>query len=651
MGVQNPNSTNYEHPDEPNLLNLHKAMAYNNNGEPVVRTTVEGVTIEGNVNVDRVRIWDGTNNLVLEQPVNDSDPGTTWTVPTENHNMIFNGTTWDRMRGTIADGVLVQLSNGSIAVTDNGGSLTVDGTVTIQDGGNVISVDDAGGSITVDGTVTANINGNVPVNFPDAATTAFEELITASLYPEIQIDAVYGFDTDRMAKREVGAGTAGVANGQFFATVPTTSGSSAFVASSNHMRYRPGQGALTRLTASFTMSSATEGVQGARQIAGPFHIGEGYFFGFSGSAVEGEKGIGILHSYNGKPEIQTLTINTAPTGNQTATITLDSVAYTVSITAGTTAATAAHIAAVGTFGGSWEVDSVNSTITFTRTVAGPKSGTYSFSSSGTGTLATGTFTQGAAGVLSTNVWTYQSAWNGTAITFDPSKLNVYAIDFRWLGAGIVRFFMEEPTTGKMTLVHTQHWAGTSTDPHVYNPTFRLGWIAAVLDSPSQATTIRGASGLSAIQGSVAPTQMSKSWYALNPNTRTQNTYHHLLSIRNPYHRDGVQNTQEFHVQDLAVALQGTDPSVVLLFLSATPSVDLQFLSMPNSPATYSTTTATFNPAVDQPVAIFTVGINGSSRFDLTHYHLNISPGEILNIVVYSTNQITNSSVAVIWNPE
>jgi hypothetical protein len=41
-----------------------------------------------------------------------------------------------------------------LPVSDAGGSLTVDGTVTIQDGGNVISIDDAGGSITVDGSVT-----------------------------------------------------------------------------------------------------------------------------------------------------------------------------------------------------------------------------------------------------------------------------------------------------------------------------------------------------------------------------------------------------------------------------------------------------------------------------------------------------------------
>ena len=42
MGVRNENSTNYEHPDEPNLLDLHKSMQYDSNGNPVVR--VSGTT-------------------------------------------------------------------------------------------------------------------------------------------------------------------------------------------------------------------------------------------------------------------------------------------------------------------------------------------------------------------------------------------------------------------------------------------------------------------------------------------------------------------------------------------------------------------------------------------------------------------------------
>jgi len=82
------------------------------------------------------------------------------------------------------DGIAIA-ADGSIAVTDNGGSLTVDGTVAatqsgtwdigtltsitndvnIADGGNSITVDDGGASITVDGTVA--ISGTVTVTATD----------------------------------------------------------------------------------------------------------------------------------------------------------------------------------------------------------------------------------------------------------------------------------------------------------------------------------------------------------------------------------------------------------------------------------------------------------------------------------------------------
>lgn len=53
------------------------------------------------------------------------------------------------VQGTAADGLLVNLG------TNN--DVTVTGTVTVGDGGSSLSIDDNGGSITVDGTITANI--------------------------------------------------------------------------------------------------------------------------------------------------------------------------------------------------------------------------------------------------------------------------------------------------------------------------------------------------------------------------------------------------------------------------------------------------------------------------------------------------------------
>jgi len=115
MGVQNPNSTDYVHPDEPNLLNLHKALKYNADGEPVIRADIgNDININGDVNI----------------------PGT----------ITVNSTPEDPVHTHITE----VGTSGILAVP----YMPVGGTVTVQDGG---------GSITVDGTVTATITDVITV--------------------------------------------------------------------------------------------------------------------------------------------------------------------------------------------------------------------------------------------------------------------------------------------------------------------------------------------------------------------------------------------------------------------------------------------------------------------------------------------------------
>lgn len=49
MGIRNPNSTTYVHSDEPNILNVHKAMDYNQQGQPLLRTT--GSSYDWTINI------------------------------------------------------------------------------------------------------------------------------------------------------------------------------------------------------------------------------------------------------------------------------------------------------------------------------------------------------------------------------------------------------------------------------------------------------------------------------------------------------------------------------------------------------------------------------------------------------------------------
>lgn len=90
MGVRADNSTNYVHADEPNLLNLHKAMGYNNFGQPTIRTTGSNVQFAIDISLGNV---EGLTN-VYRHGYNPSCANNTeeslWTGST-----IYPWATWD----------------------------------------------------------------------------------------------------------------------------------------------------------------------------------------------------------------------------------------------------------------------------------------------------------------------------------------------------------------------------------------------------------------------------------------------------------------------------------------------------------------------------------------------------------------------------
>ena len=513
-------------------------------------------------------------------------------------------------------------------------------------------------------------SGNTPIAFPDASVTAFDEPLAVSITPVMQADTVYGaLDPDFWTTTQLNNGTVGISSdtGIWSVGCTTDTNSYARLRTTRYARYQPGQGMMFRWTAAYTTSSGTGrttglGVDGIPQVSGPITRGDGYSFGFSGIATA--RNFGIQHRRAGKVEIRQLTITTAATGAQTATVTLNGVAYNIPLTAapgGSTAYTATQIA-VGlstTLADQyWEIDACTSIVTFSYFSPGATNGTFSFSSSGAGTLAAGSFARTVTGASPVDEWIYQDKWDNQTIQFDPTKLNVYSVDFRWLGAGIVRFFMEDPDTGKMALVHTQHWTKTQTGiyPHINKPSLRIAY--RVGSSAGAASTIpvtlRGASVFAGVQGNINQTGSSQGYYNLDNTTRAKDTNWHLLTIQNPYVRNSLINRSQMVIQDLTVAVQSTDPSVIFLVKNAVGTSDLLVLNQipshgnPSIFAQYSTSAVTENLALDNIANVQTLGINGSSQFNLIPYNFILAPGDTISVFIRSTNAISNSAVGITW---
>lgn len=593
MGVRNPNSTGYVHPDEPNLLNLHKAMEYDGAGKPVVRVEVKGLSFDGNVDV--------TN---------------------------------------------VEISN------DVGNPIPVSKNTTVNSSSNPIFV--------------SGVSGGSMGDFPAASVTAFEEPFAVTITPVIQADMVYGLDPDVWAINEINNGTVTTSESVWAVASGTSTDGYARLYTRNYLTYRPGQGAMGRWTAAFTVSSGTGtnsiGVTNAQQTAGLYGPEDGFAVGFSGDAVNNK--FGVLHRRAGKVEIRTLTITQRNTGAQTATVTLDDTAYTISLDTSASTSYCAHQIAhklnlIANCRNRWQVDACDSTVTISYFTAGPRNGTFSFSSSGTGTPADGTFARTKAGVAATDVWHYIDTWDTVPQNFDPSKLNVYAVDFRWLGAGRVRFFMEDPLSGKFILIHTITWTSQYLEPHIIVPSLRLNYRSGPTNgtTPAQNAIVRGASVFAGIQGEVKYTRPSQGISNLDSTTRSQNTVHHLISLQNPYIRGGKLNVSNLLMQTLTVATQNNDPCIIHLVRNAVGTSDLLLFNPVASAnpnfnfAQVAVNAVTETLSSDEEANVQTVAINGSATFDLQSYNFRLSPGDTLSVFIISTNSITRSGVGLTWTIE
>ena len=118
---------------------------------------------------------------------------------------------------------------------------------------------------------------------------AFGEVSFAENTPTCQVDFVYGINTNLTSNTTSNNATVTASTGMAVLTTGAQVNSVATLVTREYVKYRPGQGSMSRFTALFTT-----GVAGSTQIAGPCGNGvDGLGFGYNGTSF------GILYRHNG----------------------------------------------------------------------------------------------------------------------------------------------------------------------------------------------------------------------------------------------------------------------------------------------------------------------------------------------------------------
>lgn len=469
------------------------------------------------------------------------------------------------------------------------------------------------------------------------ATSAFGEPLSIQLTPSIQLDSLYGFDPREFQLFSAGTGSYEHTGTLFKCHTGTGAGGYGVIRSNRILRYRPGQGAMCRFTAAFDNPQPNVTLR-----AGFFAQEQALNVGMDGQRF------GVLRQNGGKAHIHQFTITSGGTG--TANITLNGVTFNIAINSVDTKVVAVTIAAT-TFAG-WTVEQVDNKVRFLSNSVGPLTGQFSYAGTGTATLAAL-----QTGVAHTLNWTYKEDFNidtldGTGpskIIIDPSKLNIFQISFRWLGAGEIRYAMEDPSTGDMIFFHHEHYSNTQDDVHLNNPSFRVGYIAANLGASTIVDAhVTGASIMAAHEGMEADNAFTTATGSTKLSLATGST-HHLLGLKNSTIYQNKINLRKVKLKRLDIAAQSNDPIQVYMILNGTKSVKQTYDTVANYSCIVKDVAAgTYTLANEHVLAQFVVPAGGNVAINLGELEITIPPGSYIDICVDSGQTIQSIAAAITW---
>lgn len=477
----------------------------------------------------------------------------------------------------------------------------------------------------------SSVNFGLPVS-------AFGELEVVQPTPTAQASFVFGIDPLQVMSLGYlpGAGVSGV-NGEAVITCGPAALSYGRMTSRQVTRYRPGQGTMARWTARYS-----PGVAGNRQVAGLSNQEAGYQVGFVDDVF------GILYTRTGTVEIVQLTVTVAPSAPGSVLIVLDgATAVSAPVTvSGSTAVCAYQIsqADYSQASGGWAAQATGSVVTFRRNLAGPAASPSTFSANGTGVAAA--FSVLTSGVANSEIFIPRSSWNGTTPNgFDPTKGNVYAVAFQYLGFGNASFFIEDSASSQFFLIHSVRNVNTVTAPVLRNPNLYLTFesrnttntTAVPLVTASAAAFLEGIPGRATSQFAKTTTK----GILAGPETP-------VLSLRSDIVFKGRCSTAQIGIARISAAADGTKPVSIQLYKASVP-VAAQFSSVgPLSAASVDTQATGLSSGV--LVFGFVLARTGSASEDLIDLEIFLQAGEDFTITAQSAGA-SDVSLTVSWTED
>jgi hypothetical protein len=216
----------------------------------------------------------------------------------------------------------------------------------------------------------------------------------------------------------------------------------------------------------------------------------------------------------------------------------------------------------------------------------------------------------------------------SGMTIDPTKGNLYQIQFLWQGYGNMKFYVYEPETGKFVLYHNLHYANTNTEVTVGNPIFPLYMSIANTSNAGEAN-LRCTSIVAFNEGQI---HRKGPIHFIDKTTSGMTTTNaHLLTLRNKTTYNGYTNSSQVYILDIDVANDHTNHGTVLVYKNCVLSdATWEDYDTDDSIVEY-TNSATIDTFGEKYIGQI-IGTYESKSLSSQSYEIYLAPGESLTIV-------------------
>ncbi len=236
-------------------------------------------------------------------------------------------------------------------------------------------------------------------------------------------------------------------------------------------------------------------------------------------------------------------------------------------------------------------------------------------------------------------------------TISQTNLNIFFIQFQYLGAGAIKIFFEKPN-GDIALVHTEKYAGLFTEPSTHNPNFHF-----VMFVDNKATVsnliVKSSSYAYFVEGKTQFIELHQPENATEIIEKTSvDTEVAIVTIRNKTTYASKTNFIDIHIQNISVAIQAANANNlgdIRVVKNTTLGGDPSWadINTTNSVVEFDTAGTTLTGGVNLlPIAM--AGKNDRENPDVNNKRIILGPGETLTISGTNTSGTATFRAAIQW---